>query len=128
MKKYAVTYQKARIMVPCKTNPRTGKCDACGRKVGHEIKVTQRHHWIYQFKTSTVKKSPQLALKNSNEFCFYPCHKTGDALRNLCEMDPRYHPIMVKVASLMPKYMRDRFTALCKLWLKNNGVIIKNAD
>lgn len=112
-------------MVPCKENPRKGKCEGCGRKVGQEIKVTQRHHWIYQFETKTVKKNPQLALKNSNEFCFYPCHKTADALRNLCEINPKYHSIMVNVAKVMPKYMQDRLTSLCKLWLKRKGENMK---
>jgi hypothetical protein len=124
LKPYGVTYQKKRIMVPCETNPRTGKCDGCGRERGKEIKTTQLHHWIYQFETKTVKKNPQLALKNTNEFCFYPCHKTADALRSLCEINPRYHEIMVKIAKLMPKYMQDRFTSLCKLWLKHNGRVV----
>lgn len=126
LKTYGVTYQKVRILVPCEENPRTGVCDSCGRRRGKEIKTTQLHHWIYKFETKTVKENPQLALENTNEFCFNPCHKAADALRSLAEINPDKYKIVVKVGRLMPKHMQDRFTLLCKLWLKRNGMNITN--
>ena len=107
-------------MVPCEENPRKGVCDGCGRRVGMEIKTTQLHHWIYQFETKTVRQNPQLALKNSNEFCFNPCHKAADALRSLAEINPSKHKVVVTVGKLMPQKMQDRITSLCKIWLKTS--------
>lgn len=122
-KKYGVTYQRTRIMVPCDENPRRGICDGCGRrKSTGEIKVTQLHHWLYKYRLSTVKKNPRLALDNTNEFCFNPCHKAADSLRVLtAEINPKNYGNIVNVAKLMPEWMQNRFTQLCKRWIKENG-------
>lgn len=126
LKLYAVTYQRTKILVPCEKNPRTGKCNGCGRRTGKDnIKTTQLHHWVYAYETKTVKKNPILALENTNEFCFYPCHKAADALRSLAELNPKYHDTVITVGKCMPEWMRERFTLLCELWLKSNGAKLK---
>jgi len=122
LKKYGVTYKRTRIRVPCKENPRKGICEGCGRRVNRkEIKVTQLHHWIYAFLLQTVKKNPKLALENTNEFCFNPCHRAADALRMLtADIRPENYDKVVNVAKLMPPWMQKRFSQLCRKWLKEN--------
>lgn len=122
LNRYGVTYQKTRIKIPLDENPRKGICDGCGRsKKSGEIKVTQLHHWFYKYHLSTVKKNPRLALENTNEFCFNPCHKAADALRVLtAEINPKNYDNVVNVAKLMPPWMQKRFTQLCRKWLKEN--------
>lgn len=119
LKKFGVSYHKTKILVPYPRNPRRGKCEGCGRKRGKEIKTTQLHHHIYAYETKTVKKNPLLALDNTSEFCFNPCHKAADALRALtAEINPKNYDKVVNVSKLMPPWMQDRFTKLCRLWLK----------
>ena len=119
LKKYAVTYQKTRILIPYPRDIRMGICEGCGRRRGKEIKTTQRHHWFYAYKTDTVRENPFLALDNSSELCFNPCHKAGDALRALtAEIRPENYDKVVNVAKLMPEWMQERFSKLCRLWLK----------
>lgn len=121
LKKYGVSYHKKRIQVPYPRNPRSGTCDnkRCRRRRGKEIKTTQLHHHIYAFDLATVKKNPLLALENTNEFCFNPCHKAADALRALtAEIKPENYDKVIGVVELLPPWMQDRFTKLSKLWLK----------
>ncbi len=128
LKKYGVTYKRKRIRVPCKTNPRKGKCNGCGRSIRKkEIKVTQLHHWFYAYLLRTVKKNPQLSLDNTNEFCFRPCHRAADALRMLtAEINPENYDNIINVVKLMPDWMQKNFTQLCRKWLKEkNGAMVK---
>jgi len=119
LKKYGVAYQKTKILVPYPRNPRKGKCQGCGRERGKQIKTTQLHHWCYVHKTKSVKKNPLLALDNTSELCFNPCHKAGDALRALtAEISIQNHDKIINVGKLMPPWMQDRFTKICRLWLK----------
>lgn len=119
LNKYAITYRKTRILIPYPRPIRMGKCEGCGRKRGREIKTTQLHHWFYAYTTDTVRKNPLLALDNTNEFCFNPCHKAGDALRALtAEIKPENYDKIVAVAKLMPPWMQKRFSKLCRMWLK----------
>lgn len=119
LKKYAVRYQKSTIMVPYPRNPRKGICEGCGRKRGDEIKTTQLHHWYYAYETKTVKKNPLLALENTVEVCFNPCHKAADALRALtAEIRPENQEKIIDIAKLMPEWMQKRFTQICELWIK----------
>jgi len=122
LKKYGVTYKRTRIRVPCKENPRRGICEGCGRRIKRkEIKVTQIHHWFYAYLLRTVKKNPKLALENTNEFCFNPCHRSADALRMLtAEIRPENYDKIVNVAKLMPPWMQKRFSILCRKWIKEN--------
>lgn len=50
-------------------------CQACGGSG-----QIQLHHFLYAYKTSEVRKNPQLALDNAVWLCF-PCHRVADALR-----------------------------------------------
>jgi len=119
LNQYAVTYHKVRILVPYPRNIRVGICQGCKRQKGKEIKTTQIHHWYYAYEVNTVRKNPLLALDNSNEFCFNPCHKTADAFRALFgEISPKNYSTVIDVAKLMPPFMQKRFTQLARLWLK----------
>lgn len=84
--KYAGTRGKG-VIVILPFDPRKGKCDACGRKIGEEIKITALHHWFYAYKPETVKKNPALALENTSELC-YGCHPIADAIRALLYANP----------------------------------------
>ena len=124
LKKYGVMYRsrrgkKVRIMVPYPRNPRTGTCKVCGKsKEKGEIKTTQLHHWHYAYSVETVKKNPLLALDNTVEVCF-GCHRIADWLRNsVITTRPENFYRVIDVAKSMPLWMQDRFTKLCKLWLK----------
>lgn len=119
LKKYGVTYQKTRILVPYPRNPRTGICKVCGRsKAKGEIKTTQLHHWFYAYETKTVKKNPLLALENTIEVCFR-CHKIADWLRDATTgTRPENIKWIIDVAKQMPEWMQKRFTRICELWLK----------
>ena len=70
-------YRKLRVWM--KKPPRKGICEACGRK-GR----TNMHHWRYAYKTSEVRKNPELAIDNTTELCYY-CHRLADAIRRLYE-------------------------------------------
>lgn len=120
LKRYAVIYKKKKIFIPLPKNPRRGICDGCGRtKSSGEIKVTQLHHWIYAYSLKKVKENPSLALNFTNEFCYNPCHRAGDAFRMLTEeIKPRNYGTIIKVGKLMPKKMQQNFTLLCGMWLK----------
>lgn len=124
---YNVRYKQTKI--PLNKNPRKGKCDGCGRSIRkEEIKTTQLHHWIYKYLTETVKANPQLALENTNEFCYYPCHRAADALRVLTvDITPTYYQTIVDVAKLMPKRSRERLIQLCEMMIEaevdKNGTI-----
>lgn len=121
LKVYVVIYQKTKIMVPYPRNPRKGICEGCGRKRGEEIKTTQLHHWYYAYETKTVRINPLLALDNTSEFCFNPCHKAADAFRALtAEIRPENHETIIAVGKLMPDWMQKRFTDICEKWLKRN--------
>lgn len=116
MKKYSITYQKTRIMVPYPRPIRLGVCSSCKRdKAKHEIKVTQMHHTIYEFLTKTVKKNPLLALKNAIEFCF-PCHGIADGFRAI--LDKTSLDRMMMVVKLLPRMQLVKLARFCKLFLK----------
>jgi len=123
LKSYGVTYQRRRIKVICKKNPRTGNCKGCGRSIHKkQIKVTQIHHWFFEFILRTVRENPQLALKNTSELCFNPCHKSADALRVLtANIKPENYHNVINVAKLMPDWMQKNFSQLCRKWLKENN-------
>jgi len=119
LKKYGVAYQRTKILVPYPRNPRRGVCQICGRSVKkREIKTTQLHHWTYAYETKTVKKNPLLALENTIEVC-YGCHKICDWLRDATTgTRPENFYRIIDVGRHMPDWMQDRFTKICKLWLK----------
>lgn len=113
-----VRYKQTTIKVP--KNPRKGICDGCGRSVKKkEITRTHIHHWRYDYLTDTVKANPEYALHNTNEFCFRPCHRAGDALRILTyDTTPANYPTIVNVAKLMPRKQRKRLIELCHMFIK----------
>lgn len=76
--KFTITYRKARIMV---RGEKPNKCEICG-KAGK----IDGHHMKYAYKTSKVRKNPQLALENIIWLCFH-CHMVGDAVR-ICVDNP----------------------------------------
>jgi len=89
-KKYRMRYAGSRgkgVVVTLPFDPRNGKCSACAKVVGVDIKMTALHHWYYAYKPKTVKKNPILALENTSEFCFY-CHQLADAIRALLYARP----------------------------------------
>lgn len=129
IKKYPVTYEKTTIMVPLSEPPRDGLCDGCKRTVKDGIKVTQIHHFKYQYRLPLVKEKPELAMKNTAELC-YSCHRIGDALRvMLWNKEENIHKI-VDVAQLMPEDMKLKLDILSELWLsaRKNKVKQKLSD
>lgn len=78
--KIRITYRRARVSVE---HVKQGACEACqaeGR--------TEMHHWIYAYTTDEVRAHPQLALDNTNEYC-YKCHKVANAMKFLHEQEAR---------------------------------------
>ncbi|MHA1852592.1 MAG: hypothetical protein ACTSUF_03685 [Candidatus Heimdallarchaeaceae archaeon] len=67
-----IKYRRAIIKVNAK---RRKTCEICGRQGKIDF-----HHTKYAYKTSEVRKNPQLALENTLQLC-YPCHKIADAIR-----------------------------------------------
>lgn len=122
MKKYAVAYQKTRIMVPYPRNPRRGICKVCKRRKGDgEIKRTQLHHTHYQYETKTVKANPLLALDNTIEACF-PCHQVLDGFRALLDMAKEER--VVKAFKVLPKHQQIKFIFIARQinkWWENGG-------
>ena len=53
------------------------KCEVCGKEGKIDF-----HHYKYAYKTSEVRKDPQLALENTIMLC-YTHHKIADAMRIL---------------------------------------------
>jgi len=64
-----------RITVKLDFNPRSGVCEACGRKG-----KTDLHHTKYAYKTSEVRKKPMLALHHTIELDFH-CHRIANAVQ-----------------------------------------------
>jgi len=105
---YRIRYKTSHgggIVVSLPFDPRKHKCEACGKQVGKEIKVTALHHWWYEFSSKTVKENPMLAIKNTNELCFY-CHGLADAIRALLYANPQR---VAQVAMLLTGKPRERF-------------------
>jgi len=116
IKKYPVTYEKETIMVPLSEPPRDGICDGCKRSVKEGIKVTQIHHFKYQYRLPLVREKPQLAMHNTAELC-YACHRIGDALRVLLWNKIENIDKVVDVAQLMPEDMKLKLDKFAELWL-----------
>jgi len=53
-------------------------CQACGNDGGKH--GCNCHHYKYEFKTTEVRKNPELLKKNTIWLCF-PCHRVADAMR-----------------------------------------------
>jgi hypothetical protein len=102
--KYAMAHGGG-IVVYLPFNPRKGKCVACGKVVGVDIKSTQLHHWWYAYQAKTVRENPILALDNTSELCFY-CHEIADALRALLYAQPDR---VAMVALCLKGEQRERF-------------------
>lgn len=102
-KGYPLRYETITVYLPI--NPRKGKCGACGQFVGDgKITTTQMHHWIYEFKPATVKENPELALRNTEEYCFYD-HGIADGFRAILTANPDR---VVDVMKTMPLKSRER--------------------
>lgn len=121
MQKYSITYQKMRVQVSYPRPIRAGKCMACKRKIGNEIKTTQMHHTKYVHSKKAVKKNPLLALDNALELCFFD-HVTADGFRSLLLSHPSgslKHPrIIMRTAKLLPSEQLARLELFCKMFLK----------
>ena len=83
---YKVRYRRTTVLLPF--NPRTGVCVVCGKK-----RKTNIHHHRYEFKTSEVKKNPLLALENTFEVCFNPCHRLANAVVLVDKYPEKVHRI-----------------------------------
>jgi hypothetical protein len=108
IKGYKIRYAGSRgkgVVVWLPFDPRKHICEACGKKVGVEIKITALHHWWYQFQPKTVKENPMLAIKNTSELCF-GCHEIADAIRALLYANPQR---IINVALLLTGKPRERF-------------------
>jgi len=77
--KIKIRYRRARVTVEVPDNFKR-KCEICGKEDG---KISF-HHYKYTYKTSEVRKNPQLALKNTIMLC-YKHHRTADALRKVVD-------------------------------------------
>lgn len=116
-RKYRVRYKQHPIYFD---HPiRKDSCEACGRSVKDgDIKSTQKHHWVYSYTVKQVQYNPELALYNTVDLDYY-CHQIGDALRVLCT--PKSLNRVLNVCRLMPDNMKERFSQICKEWLKMEG-------
>ena len=114
--KYLIDYQGKKFWVELDSPPKRGICDACGERVGKEIKVTQTHHFKYAYSKKQIEKNPQLAMDNTAELGFN-CHKLGNALMNLLSVKLENVGSIVKVAKLMPNDMKLKMDKLCEKWL-----------
>jgi len=74
--KIRIKYRRARFTVEAE---RKTTCEVCGK--GGKIDF---HHCKYAYKTSEVRKNPQLALENTAQLC-YNCHRIADCIRMLAE-------------------------------------------
>jgi len=112
-KPYKMRYAGSRgkgVIITLPFDPRKHKCDACGRRVGEEIKMTAFHHWWYAFQPETVRKNPALALENTSELC-YGCHQVADAIRALLYANPSR---VANVMRCIEKKYRDRIINVMK--------------
>ena len=103
------------VQVELPSPPKKGRCDACGKSVGHGIKVTQLHHFCYAFKKKFVKLHPEAALKNTGELDF-ACHRIGNALMNLMQLRKENMGAIVNVARLMPEDLKLKLDEFCSQW------------
>lgn len=104
-KGYPVKYQMAHgggVTVYLPFNPRKGKCDACGKQVGVEIRMTALHHWWYAYQPKTVKENPIFAIENTSELC-YGCHQVADAIRALLYANPKRSAMVALCLSSAPR-------------------------
>jgi len=113
--KYLIDYQGKKVWVELDSPPKRGVCQACSRKVGNGIKITQTHHFVYAYSKKRVVKEPELALENTVELCWSD-HRLGNALMNLLSVKLENVGSIVKVAALMPQPMLLKMDRLCKLW------------
>lgn len=74
-----IRYRRAVIVVP-DAPPLTGICQCCGKK-----RKTDTHHYAYLYSTKQVRLNPKLALENTVELCFNPCHRVANAMKLLQE-------------------------------------------
>lgn len=119
-KTWPIRYQTITVRVPSETPIRKRVCEACGRSVDKgEIKRTHLHHWVYAYKTDTIRENPKLALDNCVELC-YGCHQMADALRAILDRREESFWKTVKVAQTMTPKQREKLDALVKLWKENN--------
>lgn len=118
-KKYKskIKYQNVTVTVITDRPIRRGICEACKRRVGKELKVTQLHHWKYAFKPETVKDNPELALLNTTEYCF-GCHPIADALRTLTQVKDKYR--VLDILDTLPPFIIERFNNLIRLVVNGN--------
>jgi hypothetical protein len=78
--KIRVQYRRIRVTVE---HDKLNVCQACDKEGRTEL-----HHWLYAYSTDQVRASPQLALENTDEYCFL-CHKVANAIRFLVENEKR---------------------------------------
>lgn len=114
--KYLIDYQGKKFWVELDSPPKKGVCQACGKRVGKDIKITALHHFCYSYSKKQIAKDPKLALENTAELDF-PHHKLGNALMNLLSVKLDNIGEIIKVAKLMPPPMLLKMDKLCKLWL-----------
>ena len=85
--KQNITYRGRGFKVLVNYPIRTGICACCGKKGW-----TARHHWIYKYKVSEVRKNPKLALENTTELCYPTCHDVA----NSCNLLERTKPEVIE--------------------------------
>ncbi len=107
-----IMYRNRSVIV---SEPRKNVCEACGRKVGEEIKRTNRHHWKYAYQYKTVKANPELALENTSEYC-YRCHQIADAIKVLT--DCKNLTDVLKVLNTAPENVQNAFHQIVSLHLE----------
>lgn len=99
---------------------RDGICKICGKSVHKfQIKFTNLHHMIYEYRPITVKKAADkgdysLALKNTIEVDAY-CHKFMDSVRTILSVDINR---LLKGTTFLPKIHKDKLAKFCKLYLE----------
>ena len=86
-----IRYRRALIVVP-DAPPLTGVCECCGKK-----RKCDTHHFVYAWSTKEVRLNPKLALENTAELCFNPCHRVANALKLLQENKPEIRNKLVNL-------------------------------
>ena len=86
-------------------------CELCGNT--QKRKRLDLHHWIYEFSTDHIRKSPRLIFKNTSWLC-YSCHRQiGNPIKNLIEANSEN---VQKLSQILPENIKTHLIWLTKSW------------
>ncbi|MHA1305339.1 MAG: hypothetical protein ACTSPI_16695 [Candidatus Heimdallarchaeaceae archaeon] len=94
--KIRIKYRRARVTV---TVPDNFKRECCIEDCPNKHGKIDFHHYRYAYKTSEIRKNPQLALKNTILLCFHH-HRIADAMRTIENNYDIVHEIDKKIEDM----------------------------